>query len=75
MTVHMMLPFVVLDIDTEHGKYITTLADDYAGRFNDVKYVYPAGLEVIQKATHYAGVTGWIYTMIPPQEFELYEGG
>lgn len=75
MRVYMMLPFVVLEIDTEHAKYEATLVDDYVGRFDDVKYTYPIGSEIMRKHTHYAGITGWIYTMMLPQEFGLYEGG
>lgn len=73
MKVCIMLPFVVLRVDVERAECLSTLTDDYAKQFNDVKYVYPTGSELMGRKAHYTGCTSWIYTKILPQTFRLYE--
>ena len=70
--IYMLIPFVIFKVDTERGEYLATLTDDYAEQFNDVKYAYPTGSEVIPRRAHYAGSVGWIYTKVQPETFNLY---
>lgn len=75
MKVYITLPFIVLKFDDKRAECLSTLTDDYAEQFNDVKYIYPTGLEFMGKRAHYTGSISWIYTKMLPQEFGLYEGG
>ena len=70
-----MLPFIVLKYDDKRAECLSTLTDDYAEQFDDVKYTYPTGSEPIRRRAHYTGSTSWIYTKMLPQVFGLYEGG
>lgn len=75
MKVYIMLPFIVLKYDDKRAECLSTLTDDYAEQFTDVKYMYPTGLELMGRRAHYTSEIGWIYTKMLPQEFGLYEGG
>ena len=77
MNFYIFLPFIVLKtkIDGKQDRYLSVLTDDYAEKFADVKYVYPANSEIIGKKAHCKGSVGWMYTKMLPETFKLYEGG
>lgn len=75
MNIYLMLPFIVLKYDNKRTECLSTLTDDYAEQFADVKYMYPTGLELMGKRAHYTGEIGWVYTKMLPQVFGLYKGG
>ena len=75
MNINLLLPFIVLKYDNKKTECLSTLTDDYAEQFDDVKYTYPTGSELMGKRSRYTGGVSWIYTKMLPQVFGLYEGG
>ena len=73
MKIYIMLPFEEVKYNPRYFESHGTITISYKRQFKNKTFRFRKVLTEVQKAVHYSGGLGPVYTIILPKTFELYE--